>query len=147
MLRRWVLTRGAAATVLAWMTLGPPASAQVGDVSAIPLPSRAQREYLASVRRASANRRPGAGSELMILLAPTLTGPEIEAALKEHELVLVDAAPQIGALTVDASARLDGGTAPHEPSLAASRRRKALKRLIRRLAHDKRFVAVTENRF
>jgi hypothetical protein len=84
-------------------------------------------------------------NELVILLDPALTGPQIEAALKEHNLVLIDAAPQIGSVTVDASARLGSAAVPSSASSVEGISVSALSVLARKIAEDKRFITVTAN--
>lgn len=84
-------------------------------------------------------------NELLILLDPMLTGPQIEAALKDHDLVLIEAAPQIGLITVDASARLRGAAVPLAASSIKKVQDSELSRLARKLKRDRRFIEVTPN--
>lgn len=84
-------------------------------------------------------------NELMILLDPALTGPQIERALKDHDLTLVSAAPQIGAVTVDASTRLGTDAVPSQAMAAEEIEKSPLSVLAKKLAQDERFLAVTPN--
>jgi subtilisin family serine protease len=84
-------------------------------------------------------------NELLILLSPELTGPEIENALKDNNLELIDAAPQIGAITVDASARLGSASVPTKPLSVDDVQKSPLNVLASKLAEDPRFVVVTPN--
>lgn len=84
-------------------------------------------------------------NELMILLDPTLTGPQIESALKDNDLTLISAAPQIGLVTVDASTRLGSDAVPSEAVAIEDIGETPLSLLARKLAQDKRFLAVTPN--
>ena len=84
-------------------------------------------------------------NELMILLDPKLTGPQIESALKDHDLTLISAAPQIGMVTVDASTRLGTDAVPLQAMAVEDIEKSPLSVLAKKLAQDKRFLAVTPN--
>lgn len=84
-------------------------------------------------------------NELMILLKPTVTGAQVEDLLKQHNLVLLDAAPQIGSITVDASTVLGTDAVPSEASSLKQLKDSRLSNLIRTLSKDERIVAVTPN--
>jgi len=164
------LAMGAAAFLLA-----APARAQEARASSILLPSEAQRTYLATKPRGTTRgpaptviadvvvkklppdswfaaeapqdrTRPlRSANELLILLDPSLTGPQIEAALKDQDLALISTAPQIGLVTVDATARLGTAAVPATAMSAEGIATSPLSVLARKLAQDKRFVAVTPN--
>lgn len=171
------LTKACYISVIVGMLVASNAVAQAIHESAIPLPSEAQRTYLADKPRGttrgssptittdvlvkslpsdswystriSANgtltQSLRSANELLILLNPILTGPEIEAALREHNLVLINAAPQIGSITVDASGRLGIAAVPYAASSVEEVSESTLSKLAQELAKDSRFVAVTPN--
>lgn len=84
--------------------------------------------------------------ELMILLKPDLTGPEIAAALEEHRLRIIQTMPEIGAVLVEASQRLatPPTSRPALPTVEAATET-SVNVLVRALREDERFVAVTPN--
>ena len=83
-------------------------------------------------------------NELLILLQPGLTEEEIESALSDHNLTAIDAHPQIGSITVDASARLDD-SAGSSFATVTEVENADINKLINELSKDPRFIQVAPN--
>lgn len=83
--------------------------------------------------------------ELMILLRPDLTGPQIAAALEEHKLRLIQTMPEIGAIVVDATDRLVAGGPPSAAVTIDTATETPVNVLARELRGDPRFIAVAPN--
>lgn len=84
-------------------------------------------------------------NELVILLDPKLQGAEIQQALAENRLDLIDTLPQIGAIVVDASRRLEGRATATVSASVTTAKSSTLGQLVETLATDTRFVSVTPN--
>jgi subtilisin family serine protease len=84
-------------------------------------------------------------NELVILLKPDLTGPEISAALEQNKLRIIQTMPEIGAVVVDASQRLGPSALPAAAAGVEAATDTPINLLARTLREDGRFVAVTPN--
>lgn len=84
-------------------------------------------------------------NELMILFKPNVTGAEIDELLEKHKLAVLDAAPQIGSITVDASTVLGPEAVPSSASSLADLTKSGLSELIQKIRQDQRVIEVTPN--
>ena len=84
-------------------------------------------------------------NEIILLLNPTLTEEQIEAALAEHQLEPLETFPEIGGLVVDASRRLGAGELTTSASSVTEAKSTKLNELIEILSKDERFISVSSN--
>jgi subtilisin family serine protease len=120
---------------------GPTISSSV-NVKSLPPDSR----YFVLTQGDKSVRQPlQSANELIILLNPKLQGPEIQKAITDNRLDLIQTLPQIGAIVVDASRRLNGKIAETASTSVAKAKASALGQLVEALSKDERFISVTPN--